>query len=321
MAKVQCDKNNDKTEDLPSLDSVLNKEGWSAEQKAWYESCNSLRILAVGRSGVGKSTFINAMYGDDVAHVAAERSPTTSIVKAHDQEVQGVKLTFYDSPGLQDGQGSDRAYIKDMKDTCKVVSLLLYCVRMDDQVREHDYKTMKIVTSAFGKDIWKNVMFVLTQANNVKPVSRSQGSPTDYFNRIFNAMKQTIQGYVKKEFGVTVPVVASGSPIDFSLPVCDDWRNMVLHKSLDTCSNEGAVAILKSKWGQFTNEASHKAGKSAALAKASLKFGPPGWVAGVGLISFAGASAIAGKIGKVVSDKYTKKLIEDEKVKGPKKKY
>jgi len=87
--------------------------------------------------------------------------------------------------GLQDGSKSDDKYTLDMRETCKVVNLLLYCIRMDDQIREYDFKTIKLISRALDKDIWKHAICVLTIGNKVRPEVKSQGMRREHFNRVF----------------------------------------------------------------------------------------------------------------------------------------
>jgi len=197
---------------------------------------------------------------------------------------------------------SDDKYTLDMRETCKVVNLLLYCIRMDSQIREDDFRTIELISRALGKDIWKHAICVLTLGNMVKPIVKSQGTPREYFNRIFYAMKEKMQSHFKGELGIEIPVVVAGHPMRTQLPVCDDWRTKVLEKAIEKSSDEGAIAILKSNWGKYA-AGSLTTGAAAGVAGACLFLGPPGWVAAAG-ISAGGLTPIAAAIGVIALSKY-----------------
>jgi len=133
-------------------------------------------------------------------------------------------------------------------------------------------------------------------------MSKSQGAPREYFNRIFDAMKEKMQSYIKGKLGIEIPVVVAGHPMRTQLLVCDDWRNKVLEKAIEKSSDEGAIAILKSNWGKYA-VGSLGTGAAASVAGACLFFGPPGWVAAAG-ISAASLTSIASTIGVIALSKY-----------------
>jgi len=288
----------EKSSEIPPLDELLDMDDWDPRMKEWYDNCNSLRILVVGRWGVGKSRFINAMFG------GKDLAPVETVVKSYQQRAGGVTLNFFDSPGLQDGSKSDDKYTSDMRETCKVVNLLMYCIRMDSQIREDDFRTIELISRALGKDIWKHAICVLTQGNQVKPTAKSQGTPREYFNRIFYAMKEKVQSHFKGKLEIEIPVVVAGHPMRTQLPVCDDWRTKVLEKVIEKSSDEGAIAILQSNWGKYAAGSAAATGAAAGVAGACLFLGPPGWVAAAGLMSAAGLTSIAYNFGSIALSKY-----------------
>ena len=64
--------------------------------------CPQLRILVIGETGVGKSTLINNLLGEDVADVGHSMNSAASDVSWYEGVIQGVPVKVYDTPGLAD---------------------------------------------------------------------------------------------------------------------------------------------------------------------------------------------------------------------------
>ena len=68
------------------------------EIKENYSSLTTLNVVVIGKTGVGKSTLINRVFGENVAEVGLGRPVTQSIRKL---EKEGTPLAIYDTPGLE----------------------------------------------------------------------------------------------------------------------------------------------------------------------------------------------------------------------------
>jgi predicted GTPase len=83
-----------------------------------YVVCN---VLVIGKAGVGKSYFINALLGEDIAHESHTDDIGTHNINSY--EYEGIKI--FDTPGLFDTDSDPkvalRHYIKQSG-----ASLLIY---------------------------------------------------------------------------------------------------------------------------------------------------------------------------------------------------
>ena len=68
------------------------------EIKENYSSLTTLNVVVIGKTGVGKSTLVNSVFGENVAEVGLGRPVTQSIRKL---EKEGTPLAIYDTPGLE----------------------------------------------------------------------------------------------------------------------------------------------------------------------------------------------------------------------------
>ena len=76
-----------------------------------------LDVLLVGATGVGKSSTLNALFGDTIAKVGTGVDPETQLVQAY--QLNDV-IRFWDSAGLGDGLAEDKAHTKKLTDIlCK----------------------------------------------------------------------------------------------------------------------------------------------------------------------------------------------------------
>ena len=129
-----------------------------------------IQIIVVGKTGAGKSALINSII-DLEREIAKEGGGvdrcSEAIRKYYCSDVvPGVNITVIDTPGLQDIHQQDQSYIQEMRSKCRDVTLVLYCMKMNDhRLTNDDNVAMQKLHQAFGPKFLERVVFVLTFAN------------------------------------------------------------------------------------------------------------------------------------------------------------
>jgi len=161
--------------------------------------------LLVGRTGVGKSSTINALMGKKVAETSRSK-PTTMDVTFYNNEINGVSFTVVDTPGLCDDyveKGKDSKYLEAILTKVPRIDLLWFVTPIyETRIRRDELDGIKIITEAFGTDIWKHSIIVFTFADK---------ADEDYAEHL-QERTENIQGaiaeYVGTEIAGQIPAVA-----------------------------------------------------------------------------------------------------------------
>ncbi|CAN1235341.1 Translocase of chloroplast 159, chloroplastic [Linum perenne] len=144
----------------------------------------SLNILVLGKSGVGKSSTVNAIFGEEKSRINAFM-PATRYVNEINGVVDGIKIRVIDSPGLKSSgseQATNRRILNSIKSYMKKCppDIVLYVDRLDTQTRDlNDLPLLKSITTHLGSSIWRNAIVTLTHAASAPPDGPS-GAPLSY---------------------------------------------------------------------------------------------------------------------------------------------
>ncbi|KAG9445821.1 hypothetical protein H6P81_011949 [Aristolochia fimbriata] len=134
----------------------------------------NLKILLLGKTGVGKSSTINSIF--DQEKVATDAfQPATDHVREVSGSISGIKVTLIDTPGLLSFCANQRQNRKILLSVKKVIKrsnpdMVLYFERLDSiNVGYCDFPLLKLVTEILGPAIWFNTLLVMTHSASVAP--------------------------------------------------------------------------------------------------------------------------------------------------------
>ena len=228
----------------------------------WIQVTSKLRIMVAGETGVGKSTLLNGLVGQEVCEVGRkDKQRVTTKVSEFNCQKDGIDIIAIDCPGLHDGTDNDDQYVRDMKgmiDSHDGIDLMLYCKRMDDTRAsaadsESDVKSdadiIRKLSDGLGKEIWEHTLFVLTFANVYEKMLKQRLHPGEVqaaFKDRKDAWKKEIQKAMKAcevEYG-RVKVCAAGHK---KPQLCGSqyWLSDFWATAYEVQDENGAFALLR----------------------------------------------------------------------------
>ena len=241
----------------------------------------SLNILVVGKTGVGKTTFIEGLFEKYEETTQIDNStvqtpppvrPRTEQVTPHTMQIESpcgrqISVHVTDTPGTEalNGVGrreNRRRYLSEVSDAYRRADIVLYCIRMDDYVRADDVELMKILLSQFGARLWGKVVFLFTFANRVAVDFPEEHKEQVYKSKL-GEMKRNLKTAMQQA-GISEPIAnatlvcEAGHPINKRLPICDDWTCLFLVNCLKLgITNNTKAALLCSTWKQWAITTRH----------------------------------------------------------------
>ena len=224
----------------------------------------TLRIVVTGKTGVGKSSFIQALFleeGQKFEKPAHTTKVHTRSMPIYSPSGQPVSVELTDTPGMEaligvGRRANRREYVKQVSPAFKNADILLFCVRMDDEVRAEEVEMIRFMLQEFGALMWTKVIFVLTFANRVTtdcPEEEKEREFTERFATIQQALQVAMQqAGIAEDVAQATPVCVVGHPERKQLPNCDDWACPFLVECLKSGIAENIkINLLKSTWKRW----------------------------------------------------------------------
>ena len=226
----------------------------------------SLNILVVGKTGVGKTTFIDGLFENEQAQIITRQTPHTEQVTPHTLRIESpggrpINVHVTDTPGTEALKGvgkreNHKRYLSEVSEAYRRADIVLYCLRMDDHVRGDDVEFMKFLLKKFGARLWAKVVFVFTFANRVS-ADHPEEHKLQMYNSRYSEMERNLRRAMEQA-GISEPIAAAtsicvaGHPVNKLLPDGRDWACSFLVNCLKSgITDNTKAALLCSTWKRW----------------------------------------------------------------------
>jgi small GTP-binding protein len=210
-------------------------------------------FLLAGRTGVGKSSTVNSLLGQQIATVG-KYDATTIDVQEYEHEINGVKCSIIDTPGLCDDipeKGNNEKYIELIQNRVKQIDLLWFVTRLDESRVTNDEKQgIQIISEAFAPKVWEHSVIIFTRADKAD----------DYLEDLRQRTKR-IREEIAKHTGNEVANTIPGIAVDNKNKTTPDgkrWLEELYTQVLIRMSERGAIPFFMATASRINKSQSNK---------------------------------------------------------------
>lgn len=155
----------------------------------------SARYLILGRTGNGKSSFVNSVFGKHVARTHAFEA-CTSIVEHYALNTPLGDISLIDTPGFAEGEELDDDLYRAKTIASHVqlgdVDVVLYVTRLDDhRLHADERRAIRAITRQFGQALWRKSWLIFTFAAEVES-GRREAHVQERRSRLRLAIREAI---------------------------------------------------------------------------------------------------------------------------------
>lgn len=155
--------------DLIKLVKDSELKSWLYEVSSTYQRVinKPFSIGVMGKSGAGKSSFINSLCQANICKTGGVGGCTREIQKI-DSVMGNMNVTFYDFPGIAENEHWNKRYIDKYKPYLKELDIILWTIKVDDRSLFEDEKFYnEFIYSDY--EIREKVVFILSQSDKAEP--------------------------------------------------------------------------------------------------------------------------------------------------------
>jgi small GTP-binding protein len=210
-------------------------------------------FVLLGKTGVGKSSTVNSLLNQEIAPVG-KYDATTMEVQEYEHEINGVKCSIIDTPGLCDDipeKGNNQKYIELIQNQVKQIDLLWFVTRLDDaRVGEDEKKGIQIISEAFTPKVWEHSVIIFTRANKAD----------DYLEELRERSKRIrdeIAKHTGHEIANKIPSVAVDNKSQ-TTPDGKRWLEELYTQVFIRMSERGAIPFLMATASRINKTQSNK---------------------------------------------------------------
>jgi hypothetical protein len=198
-------------------------------------------FLLIGRTGVGKSSTVNTLMGQEVAQVG-EWEPTTFSVQTFEAEVFGIRFEVIDTPGLCDDleeEGNDGHYLGLVQEKVREIDCMWLVSKLNEtRVTGDEKRGIKLISEAFGQGIWEHSIIVFTFACSVSPEKYSEA-----LSKRTDLIRKEIAKYAGEALAMNIPSVAVDN-VSPTTPDGEEWLGELYTQVFTRISNQGVTSFL-----------------------------------------------------------------------------